>query len=303
MAWEINFIIWLQSISAGWFIVLNDLLSSFGEELLMVGILGLIYWGLDKRFGEYVGFSLLSANAFNSIIKNIVQRPRPYMVNQEIVNHKPVSGGDINDPLVQGYSFPSGHSQGAGAMYPAIAIYGKRKWLTAIAIIIPLLVAFSRMVLGVHYPTDVLVGLICGVAFAVGMYFLLKVVKNKYIIYIAVTVVCACGLFFAQSEDYFTNFGMLVGFVAGVWFEGRYTKFNNTRIWWMIIIRVLLGGGLFFAISALLKIPFNLISDNNNLLRALRYAITVFMCIGIYPMLFKYLDKLANIKKSKQISE
>lgn len=300
MYWEFNFIIWLQSVLPQWFITINSFISMLGEELVMVAILGFIYWGVSKRIGEYVGFALLSANAANSIIKNIVKRPRPYMVNNEIVNHKPVASGDISDPLIQGYSFPSGHSQGAAALYPAIAMCGQKKWQVYIAIIVPLLVAFSRIVLGVHYPTDVIGGLFIGVCFAVGMYFLLKVVKNKYIVYVATIIICCSGLFFAKSEDYFTSLGMLIGFTAGIWFEERYVKFNNTRVWWRIILRVAAGGALFIGLSSLLKIPFNLISENHRILRIVRYAITVFTCIGIYPLLFKLIERIFKSKISQK---
>ena len=40
-------------------------LSAFGEQLLLVAIMGFLYWGLDKRFGKYVGVNVLMANVWN----------------------------------------------------------------------------------------------------------------------------------------------------------------------------------------------------------------------------------------------
>ena len=88
----------------------------------------------------------------NVILKPIVARIRPYSINQTV--HLLVT------PL-KDYSFPSGHTAASFASVSALYFAG-RKRMAAGTLIVSVLIAFSRMYLYVHYPTDVLGGLIIG---------------------------------------------------------------------------------------------------------------------------------------------
>ena len=88
----------------------------------------------------------------NVILKPLVARIRPYDVNTavQLLVSKPVD-----------YSFPSGHTAASFASVVALFMAGERKlWKTAL--VLAVLIAFSRLYLYVHYPTDVLGGLILG---------------------------------------------------------------------------------------------------------------------------------------------
>ena len=88
----------------------------------------------------------------NVILKPIVARIRPYSINQTVRL--------LVTPL-KDYSFPSGHTAASFASVSALYFAG-RKRMAAGALIVSVLIAFSRMYLYVHYPTDVLGGLIIG---------------------------------------------------------------------------------------------------------------------------------------------
>ena len=88
----------------------------------------------------------------NVILKPIVARIRPYSINQTVQL--------LVTPL-KDYSFPSGHTAASFASVSALYFEG-RKRMAAGALIVSVLIAFSRMYLYVHYPTDVLGGLIIG---------------------------------------------------------------------------------------------------------------------------------------------
>ena len=88
----------------------------------------------------------------NVILKPIVARIRPYSINQTVQL--------LVTPL-KDYSFPSGHTAASFASVSALYFAG-RKRMAAGALIVSVLIAFSRMYLYVHYPTDVLGGLIIG---------------------------------------------------------------------------------------------------------------------------------------------
>jgi hypothetical protein len=92
---------------------------------------------------------------------------------------------------------------------------------------------------------------------------------------------------------------MLVGFMLAEPFEERFVKFENTKNIIRCILRTIGGAILYFGLNTVLKLPFpdallnpevpNFLS---NLIRTLRYAVVIFILIGVYPMLFKPTGKL-----------
>lgn len=294
LGFENDFILWFQSLGGkGSFLYyLMNFISMFGEEMILVGIVGLLYWGLDKKGGERVGFIMASTALINPLIKNIVCRTRPFDSGFGIQNLRDVDG----------YSFPSGHSSGSASTFVGATVVYKNKkwkWLIAISVVIPILVALSRTYLGAHYPTDV----ICGLALGVGMVFLLNflyaIVANKYFIYGGILLVGFAGFFYCTTSDFYTAYGLLIGLTCGVLFEEKVVKFDNTKIWWRVILRVAVGGCLYLGFNELLKLIVGAIYPDyksaiwfERIFRVTRYAVVSFLMIGVYPLLFKQTDKL-----------
>ena len=90
----------------------------------------------------------------NIVLKNLVARTRPYDVN---------TGVHLLVAKLHDYSFPSGHTAASFAAVAALYFAGAKKWWK-ITLPLAILMAFSRMYLYVHYPTDVLGGMIVGCA-------------------------------------------------------------------------------------------------------------------------------------------
>ena len=106
-----------------------------------------------RKSGAYMAVALIADLIIcNVILKPIVARIRPYSINQTVQL--------LVTPL-KDYSFPSGHTAASFASVSALYFAG-RKRMAAGALIVSVLIAFSRMYLYVHYPTDVLGGLIIG---------------------------------------------------------------------------------------------------------------------------------------------
>ena len=292
-AWEPQLMAWLQQTlgSVGAFIA--SYVSALGEETVMVGIMGFIYWCIDKRWGLYLGINLTAACTWNPMLKNVALRLRPYMVHEEVKCLKPVDkSGDIMDPLVQGYSFPSGHSSNAVTVYGSLAWYKRKAALIVIAVAIPLLVGISRFMLGVHYPTDVLAGWALGLLCIVLVSWLQKAVKKDWVLYLILIATAIPGLFYCTSTDYFTALGMMIGTYAGAFVEKRWIRFENTRSIPRMILRTLAGIGLFFGLNIVLKLPFSsefLASGSFAALmvRTCRYAVILFVEVAAYPACFK----------------
>jgi undecaprenyl-diphosphatase len=93
----------------------------------------------------------LIGTAIYKILKNKINRPRPYKINQSIY-----LGGKILDQ----FSFPSGHTLHA-VIFSLILIF-YFPFFSEILLIFTLLIALSRVILGMHYPSDVFVGGLIG---------------------------------------------------------------------------------------------------------------------------------------------
>lgn len=98
---------------------------------------------------------LLNFICGNLILKNIFRRPRPYMVDTSVV------------PLIfpSEYSFPSGHTSSSFAAACAIFLNNKKAGIAAF--IMAAMIGFTRLYLFVHYPTDILGGIILGIVCAI----------------------------------------------------------------------------------------------------------------------------------------
>lgn len=300
--WEMRLIEWLQArIGSGGFLfqVLSNL-SAFGEQFLLVAVIGFLYWGLNKEFGMYLGANVLVANVWGPMIKNAVLRLRPYFVPGYDVKLLRLvdKNADAMDVAAQGYSFPSGHSANAAVVYGSLAAHEKkRRLLWALAIVLPLLVGFSRVFTGAHFPTDVFCGWLLGGLIAAFIPWLRRKIRDRRLFCAILLLSCAPGLFFCTSNDYFTSFGMLLGFIFAVPFEEKFVRFENTSNVFRCILRTAGGGLIYFGLNAALKLPFpgELLEAGDltaHLIRALRYAVVIFVDIGIYPLLFRYTGRL-----------
>ena len=295
--WEMRLMEWLQTTigSDGFGCWLLSNLSAFGEQFLLVAIMGFLYWGLNKEFGKYVGLNVLMVNVWNPMIKNVVMRLRPYFVPGYNVKLLRLidENADAMDIAAQGYSFPSGHSANAVVAYGSLAVHEKkRKLLWALAVVLPLLVGFSRVFVGAHFPTDVLCGWLLGVIVVALVPWLRRMVKNRWLFYAILLIASVPGFFYCTSNDYFSSFGMLLGFILAEPFEEKYVKFENTSNIFRCILRTLGGGALYFGLNTVLKMPFpkELLDAGNivsHLIRMLRYAMVIFAVIGVYPMVFR----------------
>ena len=309
--WEVSLIVWIQSWLGSFGTTVANIFSFLGEEYVMVAIFAFLYYWYDKEAGKRLGASLMTTLTWNPLIKNIFLRLRPYMAHSSIRCLRPVdTKHDIMDIAAQGYSFPSGHSMNSAGFYGGIAAYFKKKWMFIAAIALTFLVGVSRFAVGVHYPTDVLVGWAGGVIVVLLTGFLLKVLKDrKWIAYLILILISLPGWFYCKSNDFYSGFGMQFGFFAAVLFEEKFVHFKNTKNPINGIVRIAIGIALYFGLGVILKLPFpkEVLEAGDFLayfIRAARYAVIVFAIGGPVPLLFPYTDKLGDailrkLKKQK----
>ena len=106
----------------------------------------------------------------NVLLKNLVARTRPYDVN---------TGIQLLVAKLRDYSFPSGHTAASFASAAALYFAGEKKFWKP-ALVLACLIAVSRLYLYVHYPTDVLGGVVIGIIAGYLGYRLVKVLEDKF---------------------------------------------------------------------------------------------------------------------------
>ena len=139
--------------------IIMPLVTMLAEGGILEIILCVVLLCLPKtrKFGFKMSLALvLGLLVGNAALKNLVARPRPYDVMPYV---------ELLVPKKLDFSFPSGHTLAAFECAGVVWLNCKRK--TAIAVIVAaFLVAFSRLYLFMHYPTDVLAGTVLGLCFA-----------------------------------------------------------------------------------------------------------------------------------------
>ena len=289
---EEQLIVWLQHLGEGTVLqtilfYLNNFFSFLGEEIICIAVMGFVYWGLDKKRGERIGAAIMLTNVSIGLLKNIFSRVRPWAASGSIELLRDVDG----------FSFPSGHSANCTSLYPTTAYeFKERKWLRWVAVFVPLLCGVSRCYVGAHWPTDVIVGLATGLLIFALVEAVLRSGFNKYVFYFVLIAVSSVGLLYCSTNDYYNSYGMLIGFVFGLLFEQRFTRFENTGNLWLALLRTAVGGALYFALSTVIKLLIgNLFPAGSMgylLMRSIRYGLVVFLLVGVYPLAFRLEKKL-----------
>ena len=276
MEFELNIIRAIQSIANPFLDGLFQFITMFGEEAILIPLIAVIYWAFNKKMGEYIAYASLTSVLVNGAIKDIFKAKRP--IGEPGIR-------SLRVETATGYSFPSGHTQGTASFWSAIAIYLKNNYMYGISGLIIVLVAISRLYLGVHYPKDVLFGAIFGILTSFITYKLFNKVNNKIALYFITFIIFIPALLYAHSADFIKGMGTFLGFALGIYVEKKYVNFSVEGKSANKILRVVIG----LAILILLKVGLKAVFPNKLVFHFLRYFIIVFFGIGLYPAIFKKL--------------
>lgn len=237
-------------------------ISALGGFEFYLLILTITYWCLEKKLGRALAYVLIFSYVINSMIKHFLRDPRPYWLNPDI--------GLVSE---ENYGMPSGHAQLVTVFLSMIAIYFRRLWLWIVTLILILLMALSRVYLGVHDLDDVIGGIILGALILVGYVmwnrFLARRFANRILgqrlllailVPLVLVVVYATVLFIIGTPDppsaiadyaaraerksfdeMVQSVGFLLGSGAGFVLEVSRVRFKVTGSFWRRIARYFVG--------------------------------------------------------------
>ncbi len=126
--------------------------NPLGGTLFYLLLLPLLYWCINASFGRRALLTFLGVVWLNMSLKGWWARPRPFQVSSAV---HPMF-------IARGPGLPSGHAMMATTLWGMVAATVRRRWVTALLVLFIFLMGTSRMVAGVHYPQDVLVGWLLG---------------------------------------------------------------------------------------------------------------------------------------------
>lgn len=255
-----------------------------GEEtFLLVAVFGL-YWCANKRLGELMLLSLFSSLGLNGLCKDLVRRPRPFLTSGfEDRRYVVIENFLVNTTkLGESFSFPSGHSQCAGAFFGTLALWSRKKGEVLFCTLAVALVMVSRVYLGVHFPTDVLAGGLVGVGMAWLSWALFRRFYEKKIwIFGGAVLLASLGLLVEPSPDTIKTVGVGIGALLGLLWEEK-VNFSVDGTLPRRILRLVAGGALLMLVRVGLKalLPEGLLFDG------LRYACVGAAATGFWPWAF-----------------
>jgi len=279
-------------------------ITHLGEELVFLTFAIVIFWCVSKREGYYILITGLVGTVVNQTLKLFCRVRRPWLYP----GFSAVEGA-IGEAT--GYSFPSGHTQNVVDTLGGTARWTKRRWLRITLIVLAALVAFSRMYLGVHFPSDVIFSVIFGALLVLCLYPLFENEErfHKCMPYvIAASVLLALGNLLyavlvpeegidtANLASALKNGATLLGCTAGlvpVYLLDRYViKFDTGARWYAQIIKLIVGLGVVLLIKEGLSTPLKLLFGNEYLARAVRYFLIVMFAGSVWPLTFSWFGRL-----------
>jgi membrane-associated phospholipid phosphatase len=290
MPWGTEVIVWAQAHSAPWLDTIFKFFTTLGYTEFYVFVLPVVFWCLDKRLGVALAYlSMLSAWA-NDVVKYIFSIPRP-------------ADPRIRVPLPEtSPSFPSGHAQNAVSVWSYLAYRVRKPLFTTLALVVILGISLSRIVLGVHFPEDVLGGWLIGLVL-LALYIPLAPPIGRWIerqtmaVQLGAAIVVPLALIFVHpadtqglypAEGAITPMSALTGLGIGLVMERAWVRFRVEGAWWRRAVRFVAGMMVvaIFYLGPKLLLPEGMAYGVEAAIRLVRYLLLGWVVAFLCPWLF-----------------
>lgn len=290
-----------------------SLITYCGDEIFFMALALAVFWCVSKRDGYYIFIVGFLGMVCNQLLKLWFRIPRPWVTDPDFTIVESARAA------ATGYSFPSGHTQNIVGTMTGVALMTKRKGIRIIAIVLMILVPFSRMYLGCHTPLDVGVSFVLALALA----FALRpvTVRSEHkpqllwgVLFLSLTAVLLYWAFvtfynfpadidaenfYSGTKNAYTLLGCLAGLIVIKVLDDRFIHFQVEAIWWAQILKVVLGLTLIVGIRAGLKTPLQAVMPEFPA-AAVRYFIMVLFAGAVWPLTFPWFAKFGVHEGKKQ---
>lgn len=288
--------------------VLNEFMlavTTLGEETAFLVIAMILFWCVDKYIGYYtlsVGFVGTIANQFMKLWFRI---PRPWVLDPNFTILEQAR------EAASGYSFPSGHTQSAFGTFGSIAYTVKNRKIRIAAVIIPVLVALSRMYIGVHTPLDVGVSILVAVVLIVALKPVVLANNHRFMPLLLAIMLLLAVSFLSFVELYrfpadidmhnyesglknaYTLLGALLGMLTVYIVDEKWLNFSTKAIWWAQVLKVAIGLVFVLIVKSGTKEVLNMLLGAS-IGRVVRYYLIVVVAGIVWPLSFKWFSGLGN---------
>ncbi len=284
-----SIILYFQEHANSFLDLLMQGITMAGEQMVFIAVITFIIWNISKRSGYMLTYTLMTSSILNGLLKLIVHSPRPFQVLEGI------EGKRLS--TAEGYSFPSGHTQGAVTFYTGVALCLKKRRYMAAAVIIAGLVGLSRVYLGVHWPIDVIGGFTIGLLYTLVMFTLLERLIDDPIfrqrLNLITAGISAAGLLVliplasgdsVHYEQYHSLIKLLSitgGFTIASFFEERQVHYDTAGSLMIKLLRYVIG----LAGALLIMYGFKLILPTHEISTVIRYAGAALWAFYLYPLI------------------
>lgn len=269
-------------------------LTYFGEELTILALIGIAFWCVDKKLAYRMAFSYLLTAVVINTVKISCRIERPWVRDPDFTAVERAKAS------ATGYSFPSGHTQGAVSMYGTFAHRTKKLLIKLIFILLIAIVMFTRMYLGVHTPADVLVS--CVISSVIVIVLNIFADKTEFTQKGRLMIVCAIILLgilylgyslilmntgkidYANVSDGCKGVGAGFAFVLSWYIEPKYINFDTKcRNIWLQILKVIIGAAGIMLIRTGIKALF----EANMIIDMIRYFLMLSWAMLAMPLIIK----------------
>lgn len=285
-------------------------ITFLGDETFFIIIGLLVFWCIDKYEGYYVLSVGFIGTLINQFLKILCRVPRPWVRDPSLIPAKGAVSG------AGGFSFPSGHTQSSVGSFGSVAVFAKKRWVKIAAIILCIIIPFSRMYLGVHTPADVLVSLFIALLLIFALRpVIIKAKQKPLYMWLLIAFMAALSFaflvymeFFAPPsldtynyshayENAYTLTGCVLAFAVVYFVDSRYTHFETKAPLLGQALKLLLGVAVVFAIKEGLKAPLAAVIPHEGLARLIRYFLLVVAAGAVWPATFPYFSRLKKPSK------
>jgi membrane-associated phospholipid phosphatase len=289
--WGTEVIVWVQSFSNAWLDAIALFFTQLGYEEFYLVVLPFIYWCVHRQTGIALGFLSMLSTWLNSVIKFIFRIPRPADPRIHVLRADAVP-----------YSFSSGHAQNAVVNWGYLAYRFRNRVFWVVAVVVILCIALSRLVVGVHYPQDIVAGLLTGIVL-LALYAWAAPAVGRWLggqgrgLQLVLAVVVPLLLIFAHpadsqghypASDAIRSMAALIGLGLGIVMERASVRFRVDGPWWRRGLRFAVGMIVvaLFYLGPRLILPEDMAYGPEAAVRFVRYALVGWATAFLAPWLF-----------------